>query len=120
MRADFEDLENGGFFFTAGDHEALIQRPKSWQDEAMPCGNAIAALGLQRLGLLIGDRACCDSALRALKSVAEPVETNPLYAAGFTRLLAEIEQPPKHIVVRGDPGRVARLAGTLLPGPVAR
>ena len=39
----FEDKEYGGFFFTATDHEKLIQRPKSWQDEAMPSGMVVPA-----------------------------------------------------------------------------
>ena len=32
----FEDRPEGGFFFTSHDHEALLQRPKSAHDSAMP------------------------------------------------------------------------------------
>ncbi|HEX6832194.1 MAG TPA: thioredoxin domain-containing protein, partial [Rudaea sp.] len=51
----FEDRERGGFFFTAHDHEQLIQRSKSWPDEAVPSGNGVAARALLRLGHLIGE-----------------------------------------------------------------
>ena len=39
----FEDKQNGGFYFTADDHEQLVQRPKALGDEATPSGNGIAA-----------------------------------------------------------------------------
>ncbi len=38
----FYDKEQGGFFYTADDHEKLIQRPKIFDDEALPSGNGIA------------------------------------------------------------------------------
>ena len=62
----FADQEHGGFFFTAKDHEKLIQRPKSWPDEAMPSGNAVAALALHRLGLLTGNQVYTQAAEKAL------------------------------------------------------
>jgi uncharacterized protein len=34
----FPDPDGGGFFFTADDHEPLIQRPKSFDDDATPNG----------------------------------------------------------------------------------
>ena len=51
----FEDREHGGFFFTASDHETLIHRSRSFSDDAMPSGNAIAAQALQKLGWLLGE-----------------------------------------------------------------
>jgi len=36
----FEDRENGGFFFTSHDHERLIHRPKPGYDNATPRGTA--------------------------------------------------------------------------------
>ena len=54
LLAGFEDKEDGGFFFTSHDHEALIQRPRSGQDNAVPSGNGIAAWALQRLAAITG------------------------------------------------------------------
>ena len=98
----FADRNHGGFYFTASDQEKLIQRPKSWQDEAMPSGNAVAALALSRLGLLIGREDFTASAERALQSVADNVNQTPFYAAGFTALLQASSQPPMQIIVRGS------------------
>ena len=49
LLARFEDRQNGGFFFTSHDHETLIQRNKTGQDNATPSGNGIAAQALLRL-----------------------------------------------------------------------
>src|SRR5690606_4211205 len=68
LLAHFEDRDNGGFFFTADDHEQLIHRSKSFADEALPSGNAIAAQTLTRLGLLLGETRYLDAAARALRA----------------------------------------------------
>ncbi|MDH3218673.1 MAG: thioredoxin domain-containing protein [Gammaproteobacteria bacterium] len=115
LRELFEDREYGGFFFTAVDHEKLIQRPKSWPDEAMPSGNAVAALALLRLGLLIGNRACTQSAERALQSVADNLNRTPLHAASFVALLEAVNRPPAQLIVRGEPDALATWRARILP-----
>src|SRR6267142_1212492 len=62
----FEDPEGGGFFFTAGDHEQLIHRPKPGHDNATPSGNALAAWGLARLAALTGEQRYALAAERVL------------------------------------------------------
>ena len=49
MIADFEDKEEGGFFFTASDHEQLLARAKDPFDSALPSGNSMAILDLIEL-----------------------------------------------------------------------
>ena len=49
MIADFEDREDGGFFFTADGHESLLARPKDPFDNALPSGNTVAILDLLAL-----------------------------------------------------------------------
>ncbi len=39
----FWDDRSGGYFFTSGDHEALLARPKDPIDSATPSGNSVAA-----------------------------------------------------------------------------
>ena len=48
------DHEQGGFFFTADDHETLVARPKDVQDSSTPSATAMAATVLVRLGKLTG------------------------------------------------------------------
>jgi hypothetical protein len=111
----FADGALGGFFFTASDHEKLIQRPKSWADEAMPSGNATAALALYRLGLLIGSRHFTEVAERALESVADNLNQSPLHAASFIALLEALQRPPLQIIVRGDASAWQSWREQLLP-----
>jgi hypothetical protein len=111
----FADTAYGGFFFTASDHEKLISRPKSWQDEAMPSGNASAALALHQLGLLSGCKRYTDAAEKALQSVADNVNQAPLHAASFVALLDAIHHPPVQIIVRGDATQLQSWREQLLP-----
>ena len=69
------DDAGGGFFFTASDHEALLVRSKTANDGAIPSGNSVMLMNLQRLAILL-DRA--DLREKA-KTIIE------LFAAGLTR-----------------------------------
>jgi hypothetical protein len=51
----FADEERGGFFDTSADHEKLVARRKSLEDNPIPAGNSSAAFGLLRLTALTGD-----------------------------------------------------------------
>ena len=112
----FADQDHGGFFFTASDHEKLIQRPKSWPDEAMPSGNAVAALALYRLGLLSGRQDYTQKAEKALQSVADNVNQTPFHAASFVSLLEAVHQPPYQVILRGERALLARWRAQVLPG----
>ena len=52
----FADDEHGGFYDTASDHERLVARRKSLEDNPIPAGNSAAAFGLLRLAALTGER----------------------------------------------------------------
>ncbi|MCX6672900.1 MAG: thioredoxin domain-containing protein [Methanothrix sp.] len=49
MMRHFWDKDQGGFFFSADDGEALLLRKKEFHDGAIPSGNSIALLCLLRL-----------------------------------------------------------------------
>ncbi|MBU0753169.1 MAG: thioredoxin domain-containing protein [Gammaproteobacteria bacterium] len=111
----FEDREAGGFFFTSHDHEALIQRPKSGFDSAMPAGNGVAAVALQRLGHLLGEVRYLESARRTLECFWPQMQRQ---AGGFSTLLVALEEaltPPATLILRGPAAAVGdwqrRLAG---------
>ena len=53
--ARFADPENGGFYSTASDGEALIARRKDLEDSPIPAGASSAAIGLLRLAELTGE-----------------------------------------------------------------
>jgi uncharacterized protein YyaL (SSP411 family) len=69
----FADEQNGGFFDTGSDHEALISRPKDIMDNAIPAGNSVAVDVLLRLAAFTGEeqyRRRADDYLRPMADVA--------------------------------------------------
>lgn len=97
----FEDPEEGGFFFTSDDHEALIHRPKSLTDESTPSGNAVAALAILRLGRLVGDSRYTAAAERALAAAGPVLRRYPHGHGALLIALAESLAPGDFVVVRG-------------------
>jgi uncharacterized protein YyaL (SSP411 family) len=93
----------GGFYFTADDHENLIQRPKPLSDDALPAGNAIAAKVFGRLGHLLGETRFLDAAERTLKAAWNPLQQGPYGHTGLLLALEEYLYPPEALIVRaGD------------------
>ncbi|HEY7640674.1 MAG TPA: thioredoxin domain-containing protein [Steroidobacteraceae bacterium] len=97
----FTDTERGGFYFTADDHEQLMHRSKSFSDEAVPAGNAIAAQALTRLGLLLGETRYLDAAARTLRAAWAPLNHYPHAHASLLVALAEHLDPPEIVIIRG-------------------
>jgi uncharacterized protein YyaL (SSP411 family) len=97
----FEDRDAGGFFFTAHDHEPLIQRPKPAHDDALPAGNGIAARVLLRLGHLTGRTAYLDAAERTLRWAWPTLKRMPTACNALLTALEEWLEPAQIIVLRG-------------------
>ena len=108
MLTHFEDPEQGGFYFTADDHETLMHRPKPLADEAMPSGNGIAAYALQRLGHLLGEQRYIDAAERALRNAWKAMDEYPHGHVSLLNALSENLTPPEIVVIRGAAGDVER------------
>jgi len=98
----FEDADAGGFYLTARDHEPLIQRPRSWTDDALPAGNGIAAQALNRLGHWLGEPRYLNAAERTLKAAAESIEQAPAAHCTLLDALDEQLEAPALVVIRGD------------------
>ena len=93
--------ENGGFYFTADDHEKLIQRPLPWMDEATPSGNGIAAQVLLRLGYLLGEARYLDAAEATLKASWQDVQSFPQAHNALITAAEEWLYPTETVVLRG-------------------
>jgi uncharacterized protein YyaL (SSP411 family) len=104
----FEDKDGGGFFFTADDHEALMHRPKPLADDAMPSGNGIAAIVLQRLGHVLGERRYIDAAEKTLRGAWKAMDEYPHGHVTLLTALDEYLSPPEIIVIRGEAAEVAK------------
>jgi uncharacterized protein YyaL (SSP411 family) len=103
----FEDKQRGGFFFTSHDHEALIQRPKTGQDDAIPSGNGVAVLALQRLALVTGKIEYSQAAERCLRLFLPVLQRAPGYHSSLCAGLAEYLQPPSLLVLCGKAAELA-------------
>ncbi|MDH5256236.1 MAG: thioredoxin domain-containing protein, partial [Gammaproteobacteria bacterium] len=109
----FEDRQNGGFWFTSHDHEALLHRSKPMADEAVPSGNGVAAFALARLGYLVVDTRYLDAAERTLRAAWRSLQEFPHGHCSLLNALDEYLEPPELIVLRGDARECAVWAATL-------
>ena len=73
----FEDKQHGGYFMTASDAEMLIARPKETYDGAIPSGNSVAAMVLQKLAYLTGEGEWQEAANRQMNFLAGRISEYP-------------------------------------------
>ncbi len=104
----FTDPKDGGFYFTADDHEALLHRSKTFGDDATPAGNGIAALVLNRLGLLLGETRYLDAAERTLRAGWAPLTKYPQAHTTLLNALDEMLAPIETVIIRGTAADVAQ------------
>jgi uncharacterized protein YyaL (SSP411 family) len=103
----FHDASEGGFFFTAHDHETLILRPKPGPDNATPSGNAMAAWALNRLAFLSDEMRFAEAARGTIALFWPQLERMP---SAFGTMLAALEEqldPPDSLILRGARDRFA-------------
>jgi uncharacterized protein YyaL (SSP411 family) len=111
---DFEDRENGGFFFTAADHETLFVRPKAYADDAMTSGNAIASQALLQLGFLLVEPRYLNAAERALQNAALVMGQAPMAHMGMLLALELYRAPPPLVILRGPDALTRQWRETIL------
>jgi uncharacterized protein YyaL (SSP411 family) len=109
----FEDAEAGGFFFTAKDHEALIHRSKTFGDDSVPSGNAIAASALTRLGYLLGEVRYLNAAERALRAAWRHLDEYPQAHMSYLNALEDFLATMQILIIRGDTSEAQRWADQL-------
>lgn len=103
----FEDKDHGGFFFTSHDHEKLIQRTKSFMDDAIPSGNGIAASGLARLGHLLGEPRYLQATESTLRAAWPSIDRYPSAHNTLLHALDEHLYPPQSTIIRYDDSNIA-------------
>jgi uncharacterized protein YyaL (SSP411 family) len=110
LLAQFEDREQGGFYFTADSEAVPIHRLRPMQDDATPAGNAVAVRALLALGHLTGEARYLDAAGRTLAAAGAEPAAHPLAHAGLLVALDDYLHPPAQVIVCGtDPRAAARL-----------
>jgi uncharacterized protein len=111
--SQFADAEAGGFFFTAADHEPLIHRSKTFSDDSVPAGNAVAASVLCRLGLLLGEVRYLDAAESTLEAGWNSMLEYPHGHMSLLNALDDFLGPMQIVIIRGSPAEAHRWASIL-------
>ena len=113
LLAHFEDKQHGGFWFTANDRDIPLYRPKTFSDESLPAGNAVAARTLLRLGHLCAEPRYLDAAERTLKAAQASMNRYPEAHTCMLLALQDALEPPTMVVLRGKPEKLAAWRQTL-------
>ncbi len=106
----FRDEENGGYFFTAADAEALLTRPKEFHDGAIPSGNSVAFQNALRLSRITGDVALDEQAREVFRAFGGRADAMP---AAFTQFLSGLDfaiGPSCEVIICGRPDAEDTLA----------
>jgi uncharacterized protein YyaL (SSP411 family) len=120
----FADDERGGFFTTGTDADALIVRPKDYQDNATPSENSLAASALLRLAALTGDDPDAARGARWVRALTRVAGDHPTAFAYLLGAVARVVGPSLEVVIVGDPddpvtvALVAEVHGRVLPASV--
>ena len=102
FRDHFLDRENGGFFLTADDAEALLVRDKVIYDGAVPSANSVACEVLLRLSRLTGTTEHEELVAALARSVAGRVRESPSAFCWFLCAIERAVGPSQEIVIAGD------------------
>lgn len=86
--AHFADQEQGGFYYTGDDQEQLLVRSKEYADNAVPSGNAMAALALVKLAKLTGDDRYRSIAERTMQACVALMQR---YPSGMAQMLLAVD-----------------------------
>lgn len=98
----FPDETNGGFFDTADDHEALVSRPKTLQDNAIPSGNAMTLNVLLQLAAFTAQDRYAAPAHATLAGLQQVMSQYPAAFAHWLTALAFATSQPKEIALMGS------------------
>lgn len=91
-----------GFYDTSDEHETLIARPRSLQDNATPAGNTLMALGLLKLAAYTGNATYEDAAISVYGQIDHAMRE---YPSAFGIGLAGVHlltQRPIEVAVIGE------------------
>ncbi|HEY5627655.1 MAG TPA: aldo/keto reductase [Nitrospira sp.] len=111
----FQDRDQGGFFTTALEHEALILRGREGADGATPSGNAVAAAFLARLSFHTDRPDWREVAVAAVRAYGKQMTRYPRAFAKSIAVVDFLTEGPIELALIGksdDPTRAALLHAT--------
>ena len=99
----FVDVDDGGFFATASDAEALLSRHKPDRDGAEPSGNSVHAENLVRLAQITDDDDARAQAERTFRAFGQLLQRHPHAVSEMAQAL-HLDEHGHEIVVVRPPG----------------
>ena len=94
--------DDGGFYDTSDDHEALIVRPRNLQDNVTPSGNAMMAKQLLRLAACTGDSRYGEAAREVLRKLSDAMRRYPQAFAESLNAADMLVQGIAEVAIIGD------------------
>ncbi len=91
-----------GFFDTASDHEALIVRPREFQDGATPSGNSVTLDVLLTLEHLTSEPSYGEPVPALLNALAAPMAEHPSILGRFLAVLERTLADARQLVIVGE------------------
>jgi uncharacterized protein YyaL (SSP411 family) len=92
MLADFQDEEQGGFFYAPKSGERMIAQTKDFFDGSAPSGNSAAAQTLVALGRLLGRDDYLEAARRTIDAGVPTMRRAPQATANLTLAALALEK----------------------------
>jgi uncharacterized protein len=99
--------KDGGFFDTSDDHETLIVRPRSLQDNATPSGNSMMARQLLQLAAYSGEARYEAAALGVLRLLVEALRQYPQAFGEALNAVDMLTTGVAEVAIVGNPADVA-------------
>lgn len=93
---------DGGFYFTAADHQELFHRSKTFSDDSLPSGNGVATSVLCRMGYLLGDLRYLSAAERSLEAASQVMTEHSLSHMSMLNALEDFLTSTQIVIIRGD------------------
>ena len=97
---NFQDKENGGFYYTSDTHEELIYRHKSYMDESLPSGNSIATEVLSELYDLTGNSKYIKAVDKSISSAADSINRSKFSHCSLYLATPNTKISKKLIIIR--------------------
>ncbi|GJL80886.1 MAG: hypothetical protein DHS20C01_05200 [marine bacterium B5-7] len=101
-RKHFSDTTNGGFYFTADDHEVLLYRPITATDDSTPSGNGIAGQVLLELYHLTHNSIYQEDTSLLLSRFTKDTHRFPTAHGALLLAHHRLQTPETRIVLRGS------------------
>jgi uncharacterized protein YyaL (SSP411 family) len=118
----FSDEEDGLFFYTSDQSEAMVARKKEISDNVIPSSNSQMAMALNRLGRLLNREDFSQRVQRMTESIQPMLRGDLRYVSQWMKVLLMEEIPPADIVLIGNKADEFRKLSeqVFLPGKTIR